>query len=155
MSVYLVNVYFPLRRIVLLLFVGLCATVATGCDWVKKETPETAQVFVDGASDVQARVITSTDFSVRTDADGALQIGRLFRADTVDVAPPFEGEYRIRTTRRFFARMILPDEVASPVRLRAAIDGAVRYDQRGGASDSTLQFIYIYSNTTSNPGSTF
>jgi len=150
-----VSVYPLLRYIVPLLSLGLVATFAVGCDWVKKETPETAQVLVDGASDAQARVITSTDFSVQTDADGTLQVARLFQADTLEVAPPFEREYRIRTTRRFFARMILPEETASPVRLRAAIDGAVRYDQRGGSSDSTLQFIYIYSNTTANPGSTF
>lgn len=133
----------------MLLVLSLAMGLGTGCGLVPDPAPDTARIVVDGVSDTEVELITSTVFLARNRADG---LGRqvlkaeIVDADTFAIDLPFEQTYDIQREQRFLARVRPRVDTTSleSVRLRGFVDGDRRFVHDATETDSLMQFVYVY-----------
>lgn len=134
-----------------LLLFSLCFLVpAGGCSLFQEKSPREVRVVIEGHPGMPLTVITSTHFQPEATAEkgeNGHRAIRLYSADTLLVAPPFNGSYDIRSTRRFFIRASRSNPHGDQLMLRIHIDGREMFEFNSATTseqDSTLQYTFIY-----------
>lgn len=123
---------------------------ALGC--LGPSEPETARAEITSENGGPVAVITSTDFALQgseSDDDVTLE-----EADTAMVGLPFENQYEMEQTGRFFIRVSPPDaengEDGDPepltVSMRVFIDGQLEFDSSSDLRERELQFVFATAN---------
>lgn len=110
--------------------------------------PDRSTVHAEVTGDIEepVAVITSSEFALSDDSNDPI----LGSSDTVQVEVPYENDYDLRETGRFFIRVVPADSATDegeeppplPVNLRVFIDGDLEYDVSSDLRERELQFLY-------------
>ena len=131
----------PLRRSGAFAALGIAALVV-GCLDPIGPKHDTLTVELDSSDGSQVRLITSNDFSRALDADQQ-EVFLLRDADTVWVDVPFEQDYDLNETGRFYVRAAELTNPEATVTMRVRLDGEVTFQRVDSPLTGTgLQFFY-------------
>ena len=136
------------------LVLAFCALLgAAGCDLLREDRPEEATLLLEGASEVEISLITSTNYLSQqvaiTDSLTGQVIGDsllvvLLEADTMVITLPFERIYDIREREQFYAAISRLDPEGDQLRSRIWIDEDLRLDASPPAEQNPLIFSYSF-----------
>jgi hypothetical protein len=128
-----------MRRV---LFLGLIALAAGGCEWFDSPAPDEARVLIEGEAGKTVRLITSTKFLAAVTENGQTRVV-ITVSDTVMATLPFNKVFRIEGDERFFAETTRADADVQTVRMQVYFDGRKEFDE-GGALTAGKPYRFVY-----------
>lgn len=119
----------------LLLVLGACGGLV-GANAAKE-----ARVTVQGTTEAQIQLVTSTVYELAQDSLGNI-FPVLGTADTSLIALPYDHTYDIASAGRFLLLLSALDDKAATVTVRVYLDGNKKYDVTTNLQDSPVQYSY-------------
>ena len=122
----------------------LLALTVGACDWFEDPSPDVIRITLEGSSGTRFLVITSTEFFATSDEQGALT-AEVFRADTLPVTLPFDGNWNIKEEQRFYMVGIPVDSAGATVRVQVFLDEDQAIDDTLEAGpDNPVRYMYLF-----------
>lgn len=135
---------FPLRRSIrrpVLAAVLAVSLPAAGCDAFGPRH-DTITVEVEATEGATVRLITSHDFIVAYSIELEQELFQLNEADTMWVAVPYEEDFDITGTGRFYVRAAEAEVPEATVTLRVLLDGEPAYQHSAVLIGEGIQYYY-------------
>ena len=131
---------------------GLPALLFAGCGLFEDTSPDEVRLRLGEADVAELVLVVSEEFLAQRvpvyAEDGTTVIEtqtrvELLEADTLRITVPFEQTFDISDSRRFYALTLnAPDGV----RMRADVDGDMKYDAVASEGLGKLEFVYAFQN---------
>ena len=131
---------------------ALLLLLVAGCGLFEDNSPDEVRIRLGEADVAEQLLVVSEDFLAQRvpvyAEDGTTVIEtqtrvELLEADTLRITVPFEQTFDISDSRRFYALTLgAPDGL----RMRADVDGDMKYDAVASEGLGKLEFVYAFQN---------
>ncbi|MGW8268363.1 MAG: hypothetical protein ACWGSQ_18495 [Longimicrobiales bacterium] len=127
------------------LVLGSSALGVAGCGILDEGgTPENARVIMEGGGGQAFQLVTSNDFSITTNDDGATRDIYFYSADSSSVTTPFDRRYSLGSGVRFYVKAFAEAPLGQSISMKVLIDGKERYSASSDPGDAALEFVYSF-----------
>jgi len=127
------------------LILGFSALGVTGCGILDEGgTPQDARVILEGGGGQSFQLVTSNDFSITSNDDGATRDIYFYSADSTSVSAPFDQRYSLGSGVRFYVKAFSEGLLGQSVSMKVFIDGKQRFSGASDPGDTALEFVYSF-----------
>ncbi len=125
---------------------ALVALAACSLGTDAPDKPTSARVRVEGTTPHPLLLVTATDFYEQIDPSSGATTAVANRADTTEIALPFESTIDLTATGSVYVELRNLLEPVASVRLRVELDNGKGYDRSATLSDDAALIYYYVTN---------
>ena len=127
------------------LVLGFSALGVAGCGILDEGgTPQNAKVILEGGGGQAFRLVTSNDFTIISNDEGATRDIYFNSVDSSSVTAPFDQRYSLGPGVRFYVKAFSEAPLGQPVLMKVLIDGEQRFSGASDPGEADLEFLYSF-----------